>query len=121
MYCTNYSIYDKNCLDCLNIHYCENCYFCTDVKKSNDCQYLYNCAECYKCSFCNDCNGCNNCFLCYNLRNKSFCIENKQYSKDEYHKIINERNIDDPMKLFHDVLNKLLYKNVIIEQSENCT
>jgi hypothetical protein len=35
-----------------------------------------------------DCRGCIDCFGCWNLRNKSYYIFNKSYSKEEYKKII---------------------------------
>ncbi len=42
------------------------------------------------------CHDCSNIFACFGLRNKSYCIFNKQYSKDEYNelreKIINHMN-----------------------------
>jgi hypothetical protein len=31
---------------------------------------------------------CSNCFGCISLRNKSYCILNKQYSKEEYEKLV---------------------------------
>lgn len=44
-----------------------------------------------------DCYDCNNIFGCVGLRNKSYCILNKQYSKEEYEtlvpKIIEQMNI----------------------------
>lgn len=128
MYCSNYCIYDKNCVDCLNIHHTENSYFCTDVKKTNDCRYLFNCINCFKCYFCEDCSWCNNCFLCTNLRNKNFCIENKQYTKEEYTTIVDhylhkiaEGNTDEILQMFERIRHKSIYRNVIIEQSENCS
>ena len=32
--------------------------------------------------------GCSNCFGCSNLKNKKYCILNKEYTKDEYEKLI---------------------------------
>ena len=128
MYCTNYCIYDTTCLDCLNIHHCENCYYCTDVKQSQDCSYLYNCIQCFKCSFCEDCQDCNNCFLCTNLRHKSFCIENKQYSKEAYKEVVDHYyqdiakwNIAALQKKYQERRQLSFYKNVIIEQSERAS
>ncbi len=34
--------------------------------------------------YCQLCNNCSDCFGCSGLNNKSYCIFNKQYSKDEY-------------------------------------
>ena len=40
-----------------------------------------------------DCINCQNCFNCINLRNKNYCIWNKQYGKEEYFKKIKELNM----------------------------
>ena len=49
-----------------------NCHFCLYVFHSND---LWYCEQCFSCK---------NCFGCVGLRNKQYCILNKQYSKEEY-------------------------------------
>ncbi len=46
--------------------------FCTES------EYIFNCKNC------------NNCFMCFGLQNKSYCILNKQYIKEEYFKIIDD-------------------------------
>lgn len=40
--------------------------------------------------YCDSCFDCHDCFGCVGLRYKSFCIGNKQYTKDEYHEKVNE-------------------------------
>lgn len=46
--------------------------------------------------FCTDCEfifnskNLNNCFMCFGLQDKSYCILNKQYEKEEYFKIIDQ-------------------------------
>jgi len=46
--------------------------------------------------FCTDCEfifnskNLNNCFMCFGLQNKSYCILNKQYEKEEYFEIVDE-------------------------------
>jgi len=40
--------------------------------------------------YCTDCQNCEHCFACDNLKNKKFCIFNKQYSEDEYWKKVDE-------------------------------
>jgi hypothetical protein len=39
-------------------------------------------------TYCDTCENCNNCFGCIGLRNKSYCILNKQHTKEEYEKLI---------------------------------
>ncbi len=46
--------------------------------------------------FCTDCEfvfnskNLNNCFMCFGLQDKSYCVLNKQYGKEEYFKIIDQ-------------------------------
>lgn len=47
----------------------------------NDCSYLYYCIGCLGCSFC---------FWCTWLSNKSYCILNKQYTKEERYAKVDE-------------------------------
>lgn len=77
---------DKNryCLDIDYGYNCEVVYYCSDLANCYDCQYVFNSSVCHNCYFCEECSGCSECILCFNLKNKSYCIENKQYSKEEY-------------------------------------
>jgi hypothetical protein len=50
--------------------------FTSVVYSSNNIEYSFNC------------HGCDNLFGCIGLRTKKYCILNKQYSKEEYEKII---------------------------------
>jgi len=63
------------------------CYQCIDTRESSMSSNLENCKNCLDSHFLFNCNGCSSCILCSNLRNKSFCILNKQYTKDEYEKL----------------------------------
>ncbi len=38
--------------------------------------------------YCDSCRGCSDCFGCVSLKKKQYCIFNKQYSKEEYFKLI---------------------------------
>ncbi|OGZ43503.1 MAG: hypothetical protein A3C80_02680 [Candidatus Ryanbacteria bacterium RIFCSPHIGHO2_02_FULL_45_43] len=60
------------------------------VYSGNDVSYSYNCY------------GCQNLFGCVGLRNKQYCILNKQYSKEEYVKLV-------PQIIHH--MNKMPYKD----------
>lgn len=40
--------------------------------------------------YCDLCYNCHDCFGCVGLRNKSFCIFNKQYTEDEYWRTVDE-------------------------------
>ena len=38
--------------------------------------------------YCDSCSSCHDCFGCVGLRNKSFCIFNKQYTEEEYWQVV---------------------------------
>lgn len=44
--------------------------------------------------FCRDCVGCNDCFGCANLRKSSYCIFNKQYTKEQYEEEVKKMQLD---------------------------
>lgn len=98
----------KNCYLCFDINYSENCAYAvkgTSLKDSFDTyeaaksEFCYDSAileenyrvffsmDCERCTdvwFSKDLTICTNCFGCVNLRNKSYYIFNKPYSKEEY-------------------------------------
>ena len=112
---TNHAVYNKNCYMCFNAGYCVDtfhsgdvCVKCIDscdltnvleselLYASVDCltchssRYLLLSQECSDSAFLYDCRNCHHCFRCWNLRNQSYCIENKQYTKTEYLKRLSE-------------------------------
>ncbi len=62
--------------NCSNIKFCFECW-----PNSNDMEYSM------------ECHSCSNCFGCVGLKKKSYCIFNKQYSKEEY-AILRQKIID---------------------------
>jgi len=106
----NYLSECKNCNSCYFFENAENCsylfrglkckdvYDCTGIWKS-ELAYLCNQVDGYNIKFVNyssncrngeyldSCVGCENCFGCVGLKNKSYCILNKQYDKDSYEKL----------------------------------
>ena len=77
MDCTNYGVQWSLCYETCNVWYAYNVNFsftCTE-----------NCRDLY---YCDTCISCQNCFLCIWLRNKSYCILNKQYTREEYESLV---------------------------------
>ncbi|HAI99013.1 TPA: hypothetical protein DCL30_05825 [Candidatus Peribacteria bacterium] len=79
-----------HCRDCVDCSYlnegCELCYetyYAWGSYRAFFCDFIKRCRNVW---FCYDCMSCTDCFMCVNLRNKQYCIENKQYSKEEYEK-----------------------------------
>ena len=55
-----------------------NCLFAAVSRNCHDIMYCYNCMYCH------------DCFACVGLKNQSYCIFNKQYTKEEYEKLVPE-------------------------------
>jgi hypothetical protein len=108
----------KNCTLAFNADYCENVHYAVSVVHAQDCLDCNMCdgmnlsyeivdggqlskcfygkglASCVDVIFSQDCRGCTDCFGCHGLRNKSHYVFNKQYSKEEYDKIIASYKLD---------------------------
>ncbi len=80
----------KECMDGYNVQKSERCYECIDCLQCYGLAFSQECNNCLSSYFLLNCNNCQNCFGCVNLRNKSYCIFNKQYTKEEYQKIIGQ-------------------------------
>lgn len=64
------------CYDSISIRICRNIFFSKKIWTGSNIQYSYNC------------HSCNDIFACVGLRNKQYCILNKQYTKEEYDKLV---------------------------------
>jgi hypothetical protein len=106
----------KECFDCYDIRQCRDCKYCHMLMEVNDCMdyyvwgmggdRIYECLTCgyhphslrfcVKCwegvhnlTYCFQCTlGTNNCFGCVAVHRGEYCILNKQYSKEEYEKLV---------------------------------
>lgn len=87
--------HSKNCLDCSYVSDSELLYECIDCQNCYNLEYSQDCSECFDSWFLKNCNGCKNCIGCINLRQKEFCIFNKQYSKEEYQKFLAANDLGD--------------------------
>ncbi len=83
----------KNSLDILSGVNLELCNGNTDCEKSYRLFFSRQCENCTDSAFLYDCRNCQNCFGCTNLRNKSYCIWNEQYTREKYLKMMEEFNI----------------------------
>ena len=82
----------RKAIDSFKIEDSEEVYEAIYSSQLNKCCFLVNSRACIDSRFLFDCVNCQNCFMCNNLRNKTFCIKNKQYSKEEYFLKINDFN-----------------------------
>ncbi len=66
------------CYECIN---CENCYRTV---------FSQDCFECQDAAFSVDCRNCSDVFGCAGLRNKKYCVFNRQLSKEDYEKFVKD-------------------------------
>ncbi|MCX6720690.1 MAG: hypothetical protein NTW11_02710 [Candidatus Staskawiczbacteria bacterium] len=114
----DYIYASKDTFNCFEVGECENVrysqQFAPGVKDSYDytnwgqnselvyescscgdnCQNIKFCFECWPAmqdsEYCLCCHSCSDCFGCVGLRSKQYCILNKQYTKEEYEKLVPE-------------------------------
>ena len=115
----------KDCTDLFWCLSCELCYECAKVIGGYHCFWCFNCRNISDCYFSEDLRGCNNCFGCIGLRQKEYCIYNKQVPKEEFEKFINDfefthSNIENAKQKVAELRLKIPCKNLQIQNSENC-
>src|SRR3989338_2775438 len=88
--------YSKNCVDTLVVRECEWCYECIDCRKLYECYYSQDCHGSSGLIYCYDCQNCKDCIGSAGLRDKQYCIFNKQYSKEDYEKAKAKLDLCDP-------------------------
>src|SRR3989338_2719440 len=118
----------KDSQDLLVVGKSELCYECVNCIESYKLRYSTNCKSCTDSYFLYGCRNCNNCFGCSNLVSKSYCIFNKQYSKEEYEKKISEMLTHSYVnllrlkeKVYNEIYLKSIHKYANIVASVACT
>ena len=135
----------KNCYLSRSFVKCENLnygYRVIDTKDSFDVYFSYNLQDSYDCLACHnsfnlnfsensrdcidsyflfDCRNCQNCFMCYNLRNKQYCIRNKQYTKEEYDKELKKINLGSHknLEILKNEFENILKNNAVHRENFN--
>src|SRR3989344_2228204 len=78
------SLQCANCGDCDYAVESELCYESVDPYKAFNCDFIDYCANIRDSAYCSSCSNSDNLFGCVNLKNKSFCIFNRQLTEEEY-------------------------------------
>jgi len=68
-------------------------YECIECKNSNRLFFSRNCENCVNSYFLYECRNCTDCFGCTNLRNKQYCLFNKQLTREKYFEKIEKINL----------------------------
>ncbi|MEK7140502.1 MAG: hypothetical protein AAB815_01830 [Patescibacteria group bacterium] len=118
----------RDMMDCMNIRSKnEWLYECIIHRNCYQVKYSKYCISCIDSQFLYNCRDCSNCFMCTDLRNKKYYFKNKEYSKEEYEKIVEGYNLDTfsgvekAQKEFDKFALKYPKRYVDVIQSLNCT
>ncbi len=111
------------CLDTSFVSKCEYCYEGFWLTQCSNSVFSSQCENSFNMIFSKNCSGCQDCFGCVNLRNKSYCIFNVEYSKEEYLEKIKSFNIgsyESLQKIKKEVLDFWLkFPNKFIQGFQN--
>ncbi len=83
----------KDSWDLYKVTKSEQCYNSTLCASCYNTHFSYDSDECIDSMFLISCLGLKNCLGCINLRHKKYCIFNKQYTKEEYEKKLEEYDL----------------------------
>ena len=122
-YYSGYIFNSKDCIDSLFITGCELCAYCSDCESCYGSTHLEHCKNTNLSSYCIDCIGCSDCIGCIGLRNKQYCILNKQYSKEEFEKYKPRiyQNLDNFLLHFNELKNSINLRKDFNLNCENST
>lgn len=88
-----YSASIDNCRDLMDFFGGSHNFFSyesTGVSSSNNIRFCAKVWNSLDSEYCGECSNCLFCFGCFGLRNKKYCILNKQYAEDEYWQLIDK-------------------------------
>lgn len=92
-YNSQVAVFSKDSIDVDSVMNADHAYENLGSNSIYNTKFVYFSDECLDSSFLYNCIGCSNCFGCVNLRNKKYCIWNKQYTKDQYEKEVKKWNL----------------------------
>jgi hypothetical protein len=120
----NYSYRVVNCKNSFDTSFCfklNNCYECLECHDSFNLNFSENSRDCIDSYFLFDCRNCQNCFMSWNLRNKNFCIRNKQYSKEDYEAELKKMRLDSfkNLELLQKEFQNILKENAVHRENFN--
>lgn len=123
----NRVLFNKDSVDLYATDHCEICYDLNKCSHCYDTKYAYKAIQCQSSAFLYDCANCSNCFMCSNLKNRSYCIRNTQYGREEYADRMKEANLSSYAtisflkKEFREMRQNAIHRFAYILRSENST
>ena len=90
-----FTLAGRDIMDCMIIRSkSEKLYECFMTSNCYNVKYSNVSKSCIDSQFIYDCIDCQNCFMCANQRGKKYYFKNKQYSQEEYQKILDSYKLD---------------------------
>ncbi len=85
--------HSRDCVDCVHITKSELCYYAIDVEEAYNSHYIFKSKGVTDSAFLFDCQSVRNCFLSTNLRTAEYVFKNKQLTKSEYERAIQDYDL----------------------------
>ncbi|MBN2095991.1 hypothetical protein JW752_01170 [Candidatus Peregrinibacteria bacterium] len=148
---TTHTDHAKNCYLCVDVGFAEDIYYskyivhcrdltdCYQLEKSDQCyescysvgthhsKFIYLADGSTDSDFLYNCKGVKNSLMCWNLRQKQYCIENKQYSKEDYQKFLKQydtgsySNLQKYITRYQELIQKAVRKPAELISCEDCS
>ena len=111
----------KNSIDVVVCFDSEKCFDSVNCHHSYKLFYSRNSRDCVDSYFLQDCRNCQDCIMCWNLRGKSYCIENIQYGKEEYEQKLKEFNFGSYLSIqkYKKRLNQIAQSETVHKENFN--
>ena len=111
----------KNSIDMYVCYNSEKCYSSSECHHSYKLFYSKHSRDCVDSYFLYDCRNCQNCFMCWNLRGKSYCIENIQYEREKYLEKLKSFNLGSykSIQSLKEHFEKIIQKDMVHRQNFN--
>src|SRR3989338_4415133 len=117
----------KDSYDAYTLMKSQNCYEDTLCGSLYNTHFSYDSDECLDSIFLTSCLGLKHCLGCVNLRHKTYCIFNEQYSKEEYEEKLRQydfgsyKNLEAFKKKYAEFLSKQFRRYAFVYKSVNVT
>lgn len=85
----------KDSMECHDANKLELCYWFLNGANIFNVKFSYDTANCRDSWFLYKCDNCKNCYMCVGLSNKEYNFKNKQLTKEEYQKKLEEVDLGD--------------------------
>ncbi len=117
----------KNCIECFGAYECEQCFRLVKASNCTNSHSIFFSWGISDSAFLFQCRDCHHCFQCTNLRHRSYCIGNEQYSKEEYERTIAEIHLErasvlkEQTRIFDSRRSSIPVLAVQLNHCEDCT